>query len=406
VVLIASNTIEWAEIDQGCLMGGFLRVAPITRLHPAEQTMIIEDAEPTVLLVEDDWVSRLGTGWIPAGMIRNTISELPGLNRDDVAIHTAPLSHFSGAFGLAVYAAGGTNIVCRRFDTDRIIHSLNSHEATILPLVPTQVNLLTDELVRRRDAGSPVDTSSLRTLIYAGSAIAPDRLARAESVFGDVLVQFYGASEAPMPITALHPEDHVDQVVGSGSLPRLASAGRPNRFVKVRITNADGGELGANGVGEIQVQGEQTMKGYWRMPEATAEVIDQGWVRTGDMGYLDDEGYLFIVDRKKDMIVSGGFNVYPREVENVISAMPEVREVAVVGAPSDKWGDEITAIVSLRPGASMTADEVIARCREAIAGYKLPKKVLFADDLPKTATGKINKRSIADNLWAGRERRV
>jgi len=470
IVLIASNTIEWAEIDQACYVGNFLRVAPITRLSPVELTMIVKDADPHVVLVEQAWLKANGTDWIPSevghvvtigdtplpgtisygdmvaagenedlpapdhtrdvwiiytsgstglpkgvvcsgrgigAMIRNSLAELPSLTSDDVALHTAPLSHFSGAFGLALYAAGGTNIFCQTFDIERIIAALDSHEVTILPLVPTQINMLTDELIRRREAGRPVDTSALRMVIYAGSAIAPDRLARTQSVFGNILEQFYGASEAPQPITALRPEDHADEVIGSGRLPRLASAGRPNRYVEVRVVDADGAAVGVGDVGEIQVRGEQTMREYWRNPEATREVLDaNGWVATGDLGYLDSASYLFIVDRKKDMIISGGFNVYPREIENLISTLPQVAEVAVVGAPSERWGEELVAVVVLHDGHELTEQDVNAHCRASIAGYKLPKRTIFVGELPKTATGKINKRQIRDAMWAGHNRRV
>jgi acyl-CoA synthetase (AMP-forming)/AMP-acid ligase II len=470
VALISPNSTQWFEVDHACYLGGFLRVAPLTRLHPQELARIVEDAEPTVLLAETGWLTAAGTEWIPAGIehvvtiggeplpgtsayehlvaagrgvdlppaepdndvwimytsgstglpkgvlcgargigatVRNILAEMKGLGSGDVAVHTAPLSHFSGAVALGVFAAGGTNVVYPAFDQNRLAHALHNHEVTLLPLVPTQINMLTDELIRRRDAGNPVDTVGLRQIIYAGSAIAPDRLQRAAEVFGEILLQFYGSTEVPMPMTALQPEDHRTDAPNSGGLPRLASAGRPNRYTEIRIIDDDGSPASTGTPGEITARGEQRMRGYWRNPEATRKVLDaQGWVRTGDVGFLDEDGFLFIVDRKKDMIVSGGFNVYPREVENVISAMAGVAEVAVVGAPSERWGEEITAVVSPRPGVELTRQAVIDHCREAIAGYKVPKRVLFVDELPKSGVGKIQKRLIADELWAGRERRV
>jgi long-chain acyl-CoA synthetase len=470
VALIAPNSVEWVEVDHACYLGGFIRVGLMTRLHPRELAQIVADADPAVLLAESNWLAAAGTEWIPSGvkhvvtiggeplpgttpfadlavaqpdaavtpadpgatawimytsgstglpkgvettgqaagaMVRNILSEMPGLTCEDVAIHTAPMSHFSGAVALAVFAAGGANVMHPAFDLDRMVQALRANEVSTLPLVPTQITMLTDELIRRRAAGDRVDTSALRQIVYAGSAIAPDRLARAKEVFGEILLQFYGASESPMPLTALPPQDHVGTVAAPGGLPRLASAGRPNRYTEVRVIDDQGLAVPAGTPGEIQVRGEQTMTGYWRLSEATAEVLDaDGWLRTGDVGYLDEAGYLFIVDRKKDMIVSGGFNVYPREVENVISTLPQVREVTVVGAPSERWGEEITAVVSLQPGAELTALEVIAHCRGAIAGYKVPKRVQFVDDLPKSGAGKIQKRAIRDELWAGRDRSV
>jgi acyl-CoA synthetase (AMP-forming)/AMP-acid ligase II len=187
----------------------------------------------------------------------------------------------------------------------------------------------------------------------------------------------------------------------------MASAGRPTKFVDVRIVDELGQLAAPWDRGEIHVRGAQTMVGYWRQPDATSQVLSaDGWLATGDVGYLDQDGYLFIIDRKKDMIVSGGFNVYPREVENVISTMPQVREVAVVGAPSEQWGEEITAVISLQPGAELSAEIVIDGCRRAIAGYKVPKQVRFVTDLPVSAVGKVDRRAIRDELWDGHIRSV
>jgi acyl-CoA synthetase (AMP-forming)/AMP-acid ligase II len=220
------------------------------------------------------------------------------------------------------------------------------------------------------------------------------------------MMQFYGASEAPMPLTALHPDQHLDDGA-DGRLPRLASAGRPNVNVELKIIGAQGETLPQGETGEIAARGDHITPGYWQQPEATAEVLDdQGWLRTGDVGYLDEHGFLFIVDRKKDMIVTGGFNVFPREVENAISTMDGVREVAVVAAPSVQWGEQIVAVVVLTPAAELTPADVIEYCRGLIGRYKIPKEVMLVDELPKSATGKIDKRSIREELWAGHGRRV
>lgn len=469
VVLISPNRTEWVEVDHACHLGGFIRVALLPRLHPRELAHIVTDADPQVIIADSGWLGDTGTEWVPravkhvisvgepmpgtrsleevvtsgegvtlpkleprrnvwimytsgstglpkgvlcsghgiGAMVRNILAELPDLGPGDTVAHTAPLSHFSGALSQAVYAAGGTNVLYPSFDVDQIALALQQGAVRILPLVPTQINMLTDEFLRLRQAGYPVDTSSLRGIVYAGSAIAPDRLARAQDLFGHIMTQFYGSSEAPMPLTALPPEEHRADVLSPGGLPRLASAGRPSAYAEVRIVDRAGAPAPVGTAGEIQSRGEHVMVGYWRQPEDTAEVVNaSGWVATGDIGYFDPSGYLYIVDRKKDMIVSGGFNVFPREVENVLSTLADVREAAVVGAPSDRWGEEITAVIALQPGARLTAEDVTAHCRRSIAGYKIPKQVHFVDELPKSSAGKIQKQLVREQLWAGHHRRV
>ncbi len=471
VVVISPNSVEWVEVDHACYVGGFVRVGPITRLHPRELLGIVSDADASVVVVEQEWLRSAGRSWLPesvqhlvviggddegtalsleqliqkgesepsefaepvsdgdqwlmytsgstgkpkgvrctglgvGAMIRNVISEMHGLSNEDIALHTAPLSHFSGAIALAVFAAGGCNVVESGFDVEAVARAVAVDKVTVLPMVPTQITMLTEYLAGRVLTGPPVDVSGLRQIPYAGSAIASDRLTKAQQIFGPVLLQFYGASESPLPITALQPEDHLPYA-GAGRLPRLASAGRPNRYVQVKIVGPDGAELAAGETGEITSAGPHVMPGYWRLPAATAEVLSvDGWLKTGDVGYFDEHGFLFIVDRKKDMIITGGFNVYPREVETAISSMEGIRECAVVGAPSDKWGEEIVAVVSLKPGYDVSPADVIAHCRSLIAGYKVPKTVDFVDDLPKGGTGKIMKRAIQDGLWEGRTRKV
>jgi long-chain acyl-CoA synthetase len=293
------------------------------------------------------------------------------------------------------------------FDIPALIDALATGDVDVLPLVPTQITMLTEALAAEEAAGRHHDTSSVRLLLYAGSAIAPNRLAEAQRRFGRVMLQMYGSTEAPMPLTALHPEDHIEEASAGGRLPRLASAGQPTRYVELKIRSDSGRDLASGEVGEVVARGQQVTPGYWNSPEETAKVLDNdGWFRTGDAGYLDADGYLFLVDRKKDMIVTGGFNVYPREVENVISTLDGVREVAVVGAPSARWGEEITAVVAPTEGTVLTAEDVIAHCRNSLGGYKIPKRVEFVTELPKSGAGKILKREIREKLWAGRARRV
>jgi acyl-CoA synthetase (AMP-forming)/AMP-acid ligase II len=333
-----------------------------------------------------------------ARMIRDA---LPSLNHTDAAVHTAPLSHMSGAVALAVTAAGGNNVMLHQFEPKSLFDLVDEKSATVIPVVPTQLNMLTGYL---RD--TPRDLSSIRLVPYAGSAIAPDRLEAAKTYFGDALVQMYGASETPMPLTSLPPQEHVGHVNELG-LPRFASAGRPVAGVEIQIRDLDNTVLPAGERGEIVVRSPTVSPGYWNQPAATAEILEpDGFCHTGDVGVMDDEGYLFLVDRKKDMIISGGFNVYPREVENALSDMPGVAEVAVVSAPSQQWGESIVAVIAPEPGIELTLEQVQDHCRATLAGYKVPRQLALVDALPKGGTGKVLKRELAKRYWGDAERRV
>jgi acyl-CoA synthetase (AMP-forming)/AMP-acid ligase II len=216
----------------------------------------------------------------------------------------------------------------------------------------------------------------------------------------------YGLSEALVPLAALPPAAH--RYEKAQTLPaQLGAAGRVSPFVELRIVGEDGSQLPRGEAGEITVRGDTVMAGYWRRPDLTAEMIDgEGWARTGDLGLVDDEGYLHIIDRKKDVIVSGGFNVYPAEVERVIAGLKEVSEVVVVGTPHEHWGEAVKAIVEVRPGFELSAGRIIDACRKHLASYKKPVEVEFVDHLPKGSTGKILRRELRDRQWLGKERRV
>jgi acyl-CoA synthetase (AMP-forming)/AMP-acid ligase II len=470
VVLLTSNRTEFFEVEHAAFLGGFVRLALSPRLHPKEVAHILRDAGARALFVDPEWAGRLGdvlagcldvalavgfgeptpdaplhmsygdllagspdaepvpwpvesediaallytsgTTGLPKGaalshrnwvaMMRNCLVEMPPLDESDLLLHVAPLSHFSGYTASPCFARGAGNLVLPRFDARETLQALRGHPVTILPMVPTMINMVT---AAAEDEGGEVKTS-LRAVIYGGAAIAPDRLRRATRVFGDVFLQFYGLSETPMPLTSLSRAAHMFDP--AEPVPeRLASAGRVNPFVELRLVGDDGADVQRGEVGEIVVRGDTVMRGYWNKPDETAQMIDaDGWAATGDLGRMDAEGYLYVVDRKKDMIVTGGYNVYPTEVENAIATLPGVAEVAVVGAPDERFGECIVAVVALRPGHTVTDRDVVGVCTDQLADYKKPRMVLFVDELPKTGSGKIQRKRIREPLWAAETRRV
>jgi long-chain acyl-CoA synthetase len=267
-------------------------------------------------------------------------------------------------------------------------------------LVPTMINMLVGSPERAR-----FDLSSLKTVFYGGAPMYVEQLTEALRVFGPIFVQVFGQGEAPMTCTSLPKDEHVtdgDPV----KLRRLGSAGRATTAVQVRIVDEDDRPVPPDTLGEIVVRGDLVMKGYWNKPGATAETLRGGWLHTGDIGSLDPDGYLYITDRKKDMIISGGANIYPREIEEVICQHPAVFEVSVIGVPDDKWGESVKALVVLRPGESATEALLIEHCKRHLASYKKPQSVEFLPVLPKNAYGKVLKRELRDRYWADRRRKV
>lgn len=326
----------------------------------------------------------------------------PGFGWDDAILHAAPLSHGSGCYALPNIGKAATNVILesKSFDPELIFKSTQDYRITNMFAAPTMVKLIAES-----GAVDKYDHRSMRALNYGGAPMLVEDLKKAMEKLGNCLVQLFGQAESPMTITYLPHRDHVLDGTPE-QMKRLASAGFPRTDVEVKIFNSNDKELPPGEMGQIVTRSDLVMKGYWRNPEATAETLRSGWLHTGDMGYIDEGGYLFIMDRSKDMIISGGENIYPREIEEVLIKHPAVREVAVIGVPDAKWGEAIKAVVALQPGVSAAEEELIGFCKDNIASYKKPKSVDFVDELPKNNYGKILKRELRATYWEGRERKV
>jgi acyl-CoA synthetase (AMP-forming)/AMP-acid ligase II len=276
--------------------------------------------------------------------------------------------------------------------------AIQQHRVSFMFLPPTAIYMMLSH-PRARD----FDYSSLQYISYAGAPMSLDRLREAIDVFGPVMNASFGQTEAPMCLTAMPPYEHL---AADGTLARPGSCGRPNLLSIVEIMDDDGNILGPGERGEIVARGPLVMAGYYRNPAATAETIVDGWLHTGDIGTRDANGYFYVVDRKKDMIISGGFNVYPAEVEQAVYAHAAVQDCAVIGIPDDKWGEQVIAVVATKPGHDVTEDELIALAKDRIGSVKAPKRIVFMDSLPKTPAGKIQRAALRTPYWADRDRKI
>ena len=311
-----------------------------------------------------------------------------------------PLSHAGAAFFTPTIVKGGEMVVLPKFDPAEVLRVIEERRITATMLVPSMIYALMDH-----PDSHTRDLSSLETVYYGASAMNPVRLAEAIRRFGPIFAQYFGQSEAPMAITYLAKADHTES--------RLTSCGRPTLYARTALLDPDGKPVPPGEVGEICVSGPLLSGGYWQLPEATAETFRDGWLHTGDMAREDDDGFYYIVDRVKDMIVTGGFNVFPREVEDVVAEHPAVAQVCVIGTPDDKWGEAVTAVIVLRPGhprdddsvARLTA-EIQAAVKERKGSVQSPKQVIVTDSVPVTALGKPDKKAVRAQFWEGVGRAV
>ncbi|MFY9469092.1 MAG: long-chain-fatty-acid--CoA ligase, partial [Solirubrobacterales bacterium] len=325
-----------------------------------------------------------------------------GYDEDDIYLHAAPMFHLAdGASTFAVTWAGAAHVFIPAFDPGATLRALESERVTRALLVPAMVGA-----VLEHPDFDKTDLSALQFVLYGASPMPLGLLKRALERFGCDFAQGYGMTEAAPLAVVLTPADHRRAIAPGGDQRLLTAAGREVLGVRVRVLGDDGEEVRPGEPGEIVVSGPNVMLGYWRRPDETAAVLPgDGWYRTGDMATIDEQGYIYIVDRKKDMIVSGGENVYSTEVESAISTHPGVVAVAVIGVPDDTWGEAVKAIV-VRRDESVTEESITTHCRELIAGYKLPKSVDFVEELPISGAGKVLKRDLREPYWEGVDRRV
>jgi fatty-acyl-CoA synthase len=329
-----------------------------------------------------------------------TDAEKPEWNQwssEDVSLVAMPIFHIGGSgWGIVGVYHGAKGVIAREFDPTKVLDFFEQSGITKLFMVPAAM-----QFVVRQPRARTMDFSRLKYMLYGASPIPAALLKECIEVFKCGFVQLYGMTETCGTIVALPPEDHVE------GLERMRSAGKALAGVELAIIDADGKPLPPGEVGEIATRSGSNMVGYWNLPEASAKTLQSdGWLRTGDAGYMDKDGYLYIHDRIKDMIISGGENIYPAEVESVLCDHPDVAEAAVIGIPDDKWGEAVKAVVVMKPGKSATSTDIINFTRTRIAGFKTPKTVDFIEALPRNPSGKILRRNLRDPYWAGKDRQV
>lgn len=327
------------------------------------------------------------------------VAHLP--ERQPVQVAVTPMTHASGGLTYPVLVQGGSTLVLDGFDPTELLDVIDRRRPTRFFLPPTALYaLLAHPTVRDHDY------SCLRYLLYGSAPMSTHRIREAMEVFGPVLAQFYGQSESPTICAFMGPDEHAEALSDGRDGRRLASCGRASYVAQVQVRDAAGRECPRGDIGEITVRTPLRMSGYLDDAARTAEVDrGDGWQGTGDLGYIDEDGYIYLVDRLKDMIISGGFNVYPSEVEQVLWAHPAVAECAVIGVPDDYWGEAVTAVVELKSGRSVEGEELISHCKAHLGSIKAPKSIVF-ETLPRSPVGKVLKRDVRDRFWQDRSRSI
>lgn len=459
VGIIAWNSPAYIETMLAVMRAGLCVVPLNVRLHPSEHAELARDAELGALAYDDalaehvervnlpDMVKRIRIGgsagasphptleslierasdacprdepsagdlaWIfytsgttgtPKGamlthrnlltLVASNLAEMGPTTADDAVLHAIPLSHAGGFFMLHHVARGARHafMPSNRFDPESFCATVRTKGATAVALLPTMINMV----LATGDAHTE-KLRSLRLVCYGGTPMPRQRLEEGIARLGPIFLQSYGLGEAPMTATVLRREDHRGEA--------LITAGRPTPFTAARIQDEEGQPVSLGERGEIALKGDLVMAGYWRNPGASTDVIRDGWFRTGDIGAFDDSGLLHLLDRKKDMIKTGGATVSPREVEDVIYQHPSIHEVAVIGVPDEQWGESIRAVCVLKPGMRADATEIVDVCVQRIASFKKPKFVEFVAELPKAPSGKVMRRELRERYWVGHDRKI
>lgn len=336
-----------------------------------------------------------------ATMVAQFNITMPTAQQPPVHLVVAPLSHAAGMYALSLMAEGATHILLQETSADEILASFEKFKITTVLLPPTLIYILLDH-----PRICEFDFSSIESITYGSAPMSPSRLREAIGVFGDVMVQGYGQSEALMMCTVLTAADHAEAVRNPALIGRLKSIGREGPLVQVRVMNEHGQFLPHGESGEIVVRGGIVMSNYVGDPEATTEASAHGWHHTGDIGYRDQDGFFYIVDRKKEIIVSGGFNLSPAEIEQTIIDHPLVQDCAVVGIPDPKWGEAVHAVVQPKLGSELLERDLIIYCKDRLGSLKSPKSISFVAHIPRTPTGKVSRADVRAPFWKGQERNV
>lgn len=369
---------------------GFLSWEAFQASEPEEQVAAEVSPEDMAVIAYTG-----GTTGLPKGVVhtqQNAVLNLfshiieLGLQDDERLLLMSPLPHSAGVVLQAGLLKGAVHYIERSFNPQLVLDRIQQDRITLTFMVPTMIYRVMDQI-----QGKKYDFSSLRTILYGAAPITVERLKQGLEIFGPVFTQLYGQTEAPNFITRLSKEDHrTDEAY----VHRLRSCGKPVLMSQVRIVNEAGQEVPRGEQGEIAARTLYNMKGYFNKPEQTAETLIDGWLHTGDVGMMDEDGYVYLLDRKKDMIISGGMNVYSTEVENAIQKHPGVSQVAVIGVPHPDWGEAVTAIIVPRPDWTPSKEEIAALCDRELSKYKRPKEIHFAESLPLTPYGKIDKKAL------------
>ncbi len=465
VAIQAWNRPEIAETEVACYKAGMVRVPINARLSPAETIEILNNAQVKTLIADKEHMEPLLDNQKSLEAVKNfidldgaiapvnsyekvlyqntdedldievgtedlavltyssgTTGKLKGIMQSygnrlamirkalmfpevrikpgDTFIHVGPITHVSGMLLMPLFFTGGCNIIIRRFDLDMLLDTIQRERVNYTMVVPTMINFL---LAYPKLSQYKFD--SLKGIFYGAAPISPVRVQQAIDFFGPILFQGYGMSETTSFITVLTAREHKEALKKNPE--RLGSCGRPVFETEVRVVNEKGEDIRpGEEIGEIIARGPDIMKGYFKDPELTQKTIVNNWIHTGDMAKVDEEGYIYIVDRKADMIISGGFNIYPSEIEQVLYKHPAVLEACVIGVPDDKWGEAVKAVVVLKKGQSVTEEELINYCKATLSSFKKPQSVDFVPELPKNPNGKIARRVVREKYWVGKERRV